>query len=468
MTQASNPTTRSFWQVGTSSVAALRGRIPSSARRYALMAFFTFEVVCLTFLQKVAVPLDFEQFGFSLNLGAVEVAIPLSYLALGVLFVFAPPRIDLNRLILFVIFVLLALISVSAVRNYFSPASLMLVLIINAPFIFVIDISEATYRRLIKIYLNIMIFFGVVVLAQQLMQLIWTWHSWPNLDRLIPENFQFTGFVYIQLIRYGSNLMKPNGIFFLEVSYVSQWTAVALALELVYFRRVLRLLFYAVILVASFAGTGLLLLAICAPVLLTRMSWKSLLGVAAVVALGVVFAVEINWYEQVNHRFTEYQQTRSSANHRFIEPFDVLVDVLHKDNAMFTGEGPGNIPKGEARIWWASTKLTYEYGILPAIAFMVFFGYMLFYKAPSQRIALVLFVLFNLMGGFNIPVYPLLIFLIGGLFRVGNGHAAGEASGKAERRKGARSASVNSPWRTPSGEPSARIRPGPETPAIVR
>ena len=135
---------------------------------------------------------------------------------------------------------------------------------------------------------------------------------------------------------------------------------------------------------------------------------------------------------------------------------------------MFTGEGPGNIPKGEARIWWASTKLTYEYGILPAISFMAFFGYMLFYKAPSQRVAMVLFVLFNLMGGFNIPVYPLLIFLIGGLFRVSHGKSSSEPSGKAERRKGSRSASLNSPWRTPSSEPAGRALSASEPTALAR
>ena len=230
--------------------------------------------------------------------------------------------------------------------------------------------------------------------------------------------------------------------------------AVAVALELVYFRRLWRLIFYGVILLASFAGTGLLLLAICAPVLLTRMSWKSLLGVGAVVAAGVLFAIQINWYGQVNQRFAEYKQTNTSANHRFIEPFEVLVEVLHRDNSMFTGEGPGTIPKGENRIWWASTKLAYEYGIIPAISFMAFFAYMLFVKAPSQRIAMVLFVMFNLMGGFNIPVYPLLIFLIGGFFRIRDGNGSGDSTGKAKRRKGSRSASLNSPWRTPSSESS--------------
>jgi hypothetical protein len=391
-----------------------------------------------------------------LNLGSVEIAIPLTYLALAILFCFVPPTVDLTRMILFIVFVFLSLISVSLVRNNFSPASIILVLIINGPFVLYIDVSESMYRRMIKIYLNIMIFFGVIILLQHAMQLLWTWHSWPNLNRLIPEQFLFSGYVYIQPIQFGSSIMKPNGIFFLEVSYVSQWTAVALALELVYFRRIWRLVFYAVILLASFAGTGLLLLAICSPVLLTRMSWKSLLGVVAVVAAGVVFAVNINWYGQVSHRFGEYQQTKSSANHRFIEPFEVLAEVLHRDNSMFTGEGPGNIPKGESRIWWASTKLTYEYGIVPALSFMAFFGYMLFHKAPSQRVAIVLFVLFNLMGGFNIPVYPLLIFLIGGLFRIKVEKRDGPSSAvKTKPKKGLRSASLNQTRRTPPDKPSA-------------
>jgi hypothetical protein len=75
---------------------------------------------------------------------------------------------------------------------------------------------------------------------------------------------------------------------------------------------------------------------------------------------------------------------------------------------------------------------------------------------PSQRVALVLFVLFNLMGGFNIPVYPLLIFLIGGLFRIKEDKRGGKSSsGKVKRRKGVRSASLNQPWRAPSSEPPA-------------
>jgi hypothetical protein len=71
-------------------------------------------------------------------------------------------------------------------------------------------------------------------------------------------------------------------------------------------------------------------------------------------------------------------------------------------------------------------------------------------------VAIVLFVLFNLMGGFNIPVYPLLIFLIGGLFRIKVEKRDGPSSAvKTKPKKGLRSASLNQTRRTPPDKPSA-------------
>nr|QQZ51583.1 hypothetical protein JKL49_11685 [Phenylobacterium glaciei] len=218
--------------------------------------------------------------------------------------------------------------------------------------------------------------------------------------------------------------MKPNGIFFLEVSYVSQFLAVAFALELVYFQRLWRLIFYAVILVSTFAGTGLLLLAVCAPILLGKINARTLGGVLIVIAISALLAVQINWYQQVEHRFGEYRNTGASANHRFIEPYEVLVEVVKRPYSAYTGSGPGSGAKDGQAFWWVSTKLAYEYGFLTMISFLAFFGYVLFANAPSRRIAFVLFILFNFMGGFIIPVYPLFIFLLGGMFRVRSGEVA--------------------------------------------
>ena len=213
--------------------------------------------------------------------------------------------------------------------------------------------------------------------------------------------------------------MKPNAIFFLEVSYLSQWTALALSLELVYFQRRWRMLFYAIVLLTSFAGTGILLLVISAPVLLSRLSWKSVLVVGLIFAICVGIAIRINWYQSVEQRFTEYQREGASANHRFIEPFVELRDVLASPKFIVSGIGPGNGPKGHNEFWWVSTKMAYEYGVLSALSFIVFLGYCLFDRPPSKRIAFVMFCFLNFMVGFLIPVYPVLMLVSGTLFRLG-------------------------------------------------
>jgi hypothetical protein len=409
---------RSFWVRTDRSSRQPQLRQYSTLQRGAIVAFFVLELLAVTFFQKFAIPINIQLYNFSIVLGNVELAIPISCISLIVLFAIIPPKIDIIRLYLFVIFLLCTLLSVVLVRNTYSPASVLLVLIINAPFIFVLEIDSKTYRELLELFLKLMLVVGGLVLLQHIMQLLWTWRSWPNLDKIVPQEFLFSGYVYDQPIRYGSHFMKPNAFFFLEVSYVSQWTAVAFAVELIFFKRLLRLIFYGIILVISFAGTGIFLLLICSPVLISRLSWRTAVGVAVAFAVSVGIASEVKWYEQVNGRFGEYARANSSSNHRFIEPLQMLVEALNRPDSLITGQGPGNIPKGPQQLWWASTKLTYEYGVLTTMSFISFFAYMLFKGAPSKRLALVLFVMFNIMGGFNIPVYPYFMFILGGLFRI--------------------------------------------------
>ena len=237
-----------------------------------------------------------------------------------------------------------------------------------------------------------MIAAGAIVLVEQVAQLIWTWRVWPDLDTAIPQQFLMMGYVYIQPIKYGSELMKPNGIFFLEVSTVSQFTALALALELVYFRRTWRMVFYAIVLIACFAGTGLFLLLVTAPVLLSRLSRRSLAVMAAMFAAFVVTALAINWLPMVQQRFMEFQNYGSSSHHRFVMPFLVLFEPVETTVVALRRPGTRQYPdRQRADVWWAATKLAFEYGFATMIAFFVFIGYVLFQgRAEGQRIALVL------------------------------------------------------------------------------
>jgi len=297
MTQTTAP--RSLWQGGAPAPAKHVRRASNSLRQPALMAFFAFEVICLTVLQKFAFPVNLGGAG-----GPVQVALPLTYAALFVLLFFVKFSVDRQRVVLLTGALIFAFVTIAMVPGTYSTNSVMLMVLIYLPFILYIEVSEATYHKLIKIYLNAMIIFGAIAMLEQVAQLIWSWEVWPNLDYIIPSNFQMEGFVYIQPFQYGSHFMKPNGIFFLEVSYLSQWTAIALALELVYFRRTWRMSFYAVVLLSCLAGTGLLLLLVCAPVLLSRVSKRSLAVVGVVFLVCVITAISINWVQNVQHRFT--------------------------------------------------------------------------------------------------------------------------------------------------------------------
>ncbi len=254
--------------------------------------------------------------------------------------------------------------------------------------------------------------------AQHIVQLTSSFRAWPNLDKIVSQDYLFQNYNYIQPIKFGSRLMKPNAVVFLEVSFISQWAAVAFALELIYFKRAWRLMFYAILLVALFAGTGLFLLLLTAPVLLTGISRKSLLTVAVVLAVSVFFASEIHWNSQVNQRFTEYQMQRTSSYKRFIEPFLILQDFSRHPGSLIAGEGPGSGDKSFAAAWWPMTKISYEYGFLAAASYLAMIGYTLFSKAPSRRFAFVLMVMFNFMGAAGVPVYAYFILLLGGLFRI--------------------------------------------------
>ena len=419
MTQQVSASRTSPWRRGIESARTVRVELSATAKRHGLTAFFIMQIIAMTFLQKFAMQLHVQLGGFYLSVGSVQLVMPVFYAGLVLLFITAKPKVDLVRLALFTAFVATIIVSLALQTNPYSPSSVMLAVACYLPFILKIDVDATTYRKMLKIFLNFMLFFGVVVLIQQAVQIIWSWRLWPNLDELVSPDFLLPGFNYIQAIKYGSRLMKPNSVFFLEVSTVSQFIALAVIVEVMYFQRLWRLAFYTFVLLATFAGTGPLLILMCAPVVLWKLNLRSILLVLAVFSIGYVAADRIQWYQQVQGRLTEYKSQGSSANKRFIEPLEAMAVTIQKPEYILSGIGPGNTAKNDGTVAWAISKVAVEYGLLCTVAFFGLVGYSLFGGAPSKRLAFALLIFFNFMGGgIIIPVYPMLIFLFGGLFRV--------------------------------------------------
>ena len=256
-----------------------------------------------------------------------------------------------------------------------------------------------------------------IVALQDVWQFTIGWQSFPDMDRLLPDWLITQGFVYIQPLEYGSPYIKPSAFFFKEVSFCSQYLAIAFIIELVFFRRYWRMIAYLGCIFATFAGTGLLLLAITAPFLIAGMQARARSRLLLLVPAVIAVAVASGWLQQVSYRLTEYQQQDSSTYGRFIEPF-ISVDTYAPNLTLLSAFGAGQIPREESFVFLPVVKLMLEYGPAVTIMFYALLINALFSGAPSRRVALGLFVLYNLMGGyFQIPDIINTMVLLGTLMR---------------------------------------------------
>lgn len=386
-----------------------------SARQWVLAAVFTSLVLSVTALQKFGVPVGGD---------VMEIAVFISWLGVIMLALNGLIGLDPIRLLLFALFAVTAVASQLLGGQPFSVNSVLLALALYAPFILRLNVSPAFYRRCMQIFLNVMLVVGALVVIQQLIQLSIGWRAWPDLDKLAPQQVLFSGYNYLQPVAYGSKFYKPNAFVFLEVSFVSQFIAMALLIELLLFQRLLRMVFYAVVLLICFAGTGLLLLALCAPFVLGKLSPRMLITLLLVGVVGVIVAGAIGWYDQVHQRFGEIGAQGSSGYYRFNVPFQIVGQMAQDPQFMFTGHGAGSTGTGQGQgvagfILVPFAKIIYEYGFLTFFAFYAFFIYSLFASAPSRLLAWALFIFYNLGGGgFVVPVYVVTCQVLGTLLRL--------------------------------------------------
>ena len=391
-------------------VGAATGPAAPSFEDKVLLGLFAIGIIGNVILQKFAWPLK--------GGGFAPLVLPLFVGAIAVAPVLVRPKFDPMRVGGFFLAFVVASFSTFFLAPRYSASSLMLFAALYAPFIIHYETSAANYRRCMNLFISIMLGFVGVTLAQHLIQLAGSFRDWPNLNLLIPAPWLVPDYNYIQPIIYGSRYMKPNGVAFLEVSLLSQYIALALAFELVLFRRPVRMIVLAAGLLMTLAGTGALLLALTLPVLLGRMRIRTAVPVLAVLVLVCVVAFRLGWFDIVSSRMDEYKHNGSSANLRFILPFERMLEFLHDPRGLIAGIGAGQIEKGRGFIWWPFTKVAIEYGLVTAILFYGFVIYTLFRRAPDRAIAFVLLVWYSFEGTLLTAHNALSLVLFGTLLRI--------------------------------------------------
>lgn len=348
--------------------------------------------------------------------GIVPAIVPLVLAAMIAGLAFARPVFDTGRVWLYFLFVIVSGLTTTLFAANYSLKSFALFAILYLPLVVAFRVSDATYRRCMDFFSTLMVAMVGIVFVQHLVQLGVGWQYWPNLDTLLPPSLLIPHFNYVQPIVWGMNYMKPNGIFFLEVSFLSQFIALALGIELVIFRRWWRIALFTTAVFITFAGTGLLLLLLTAPVLIGRVSIRNMLIAIAGFAIVGWLAWWLGWVDLVAHRFDEFSRSGASANMRFVEPYNRLVEFASDPNSLYRGIGAGQIEKALNFQWWPITKAILEYGIVPGILFYAFFLYTLFNRAPRLRIAYMLAVWFSFEGALLTAVNPVTCMLLSTMF----------------------------------------------------
>ena len=353
---------------------------------------------CASVLSKVSVP----PFG-ARGIGIVLFLLPLTAgvgIAAGLL------KIHPVRLALFLLLAgVLSITSLFGVAE-FSISSMAMFMVLHVPFVFE---GHSADRRpaqptIYAFFQNLALVIGVCGIAQFFLQKVVPVRFLFPMETFIPPGFLMQHFNSQGVLEYGSSTYRATGVFLPEPSYFSQLMGIAIVLELCLLTRWLRLAVYGLALLCAGAGTGVMIVAVCVPLLLIRRGrWDVLLlgavGIVAVVAFG-----SSTYVGHLASRAGEFDAVGSSAFARFIGGFYLFDQFLWDDpvRTLF-GFGAGSFAEFAARAHYSVAemplfKMVLEFGLLGALSYFAVLGYFLFSSRAPRILVLAILIAFLLNG----------------------------------------------------------------------
>jgi hypothetical protein len=353
---------------------------------------------CASVLSKVSVP-PFGDRGIGIALFLLPVTACVGFAA-GLLSLH-PVRLSLFLLLAGV----LSITSLFGVAE-FSVSSMAMFVVLHLPFVFAGNqVARPDGRPPIhEFFLNLALVIGVCAMLQFFLQSVVPVRFLFPMENFVPPAFVMQHFNSQGVLEYGSSTYRANGVFLPEPSYFSQLMGIAIVLELCMQGRWLRLAIYSVALLTAGAGTGVMIVAVCVPLLLIRRGrWDLLLigiaGIAAVAAFG-----SSTYVGHLASRAGEFDAVGSSAFARFIGGF-YLFDQFLWDDPLRTlfGFGAGSFSEYAGRAHYAVAemplfKMVLEFGVLGALCYFLVLGYFLFSSPAPKILVLAILIAFLLNG----------------------------------------------------------------------
>jgi hypothetical protein len=365
-------------------------------KQRSIYLFYVVNIICSVFLQKLAIP------------GNLSLIYPVELATTIALLFTAGMSFSVERVVLYCAFIGAAIFSQLLGGTPFSIPSLLMVVGIYAPLCVHYNVDEELFRKCMRFFISSMLIICVIVWVEHAIQLLASARYWVNLDAIIPYPLQFRSYSYIRQLT--GKYLEPNGIFFLEPSILSQFLALALIIEFRIFRRWLNITVLGLSLLATFAGSGLLMVLACAPFLIPRMSMRTFLSALIGGSITTIVLVATGWLTRATGRLGEFGEHNRSANERFVAPMERLADTLKKPDAIFHGSGAGSIPIGSGQVWWPFTKDVVEYGLLTAVTFYIFLAWSVIKGSRDIAISIATLVAFSFLGAVPPTVTNMMLF----------------------------------------------------------
>ncbi|MGC3981970.1 MAG: hypothetical protein QM808_11965 [Steroidobacteraceae bacterium] len=297
-------------------------------------------------------------------------------------------------------------------NDVYSLSSLLLLSALHMPFLLRLRGEPWDIDRAVRFFLAVCTVCACCGIAQAALRgLVETQWLFP-IDSFIPEQFLIQNFNEVAPLEYGSTVIRANGVFMMEPSYLSQLLAVAIIVELVTRNRWWLWSLYGIAMLVSYSGTGFMVLGLCVPVvLLTQQRWGLLV---AMVVGGLLFGVIVENFGQYLYldtfmaRTGEFNSTGSSGFARFVGGF-YLFDQFLWDQPLraLIGTGAGtfkeyaplaHFPVAEMPLF----KMVLEFGLLGALLYFSFLFFCLSSSALPGPVALAVGATF-LLNGLYVP-----------------------------------------------------------------
>jgi hypothetical protein len=375
------------------SYAALIGPTPGQARLRAFGVILL--ILAVTFGQRFCLPLGEMQ---------LPITAPLAYVALGAFIASGLVRVDAIGLLLYSAAIAAMIGTFLSPKLWFSVTSFFYLAALYFVWLFSVDVDRDTYKRYLMVFQRVMMLMAAIAILQFAEQL--TTGTRLSLFEYVPKGFWIEGYNTRPYLTWGSSIHKSNGEFFLEPSFLSQFLAIAVIIEVLFFGNWRRIALYGAGIFCSFAGTGMLLLVLFGIATIIKGRRYELLYPLPLLFVVYLVFQDNPYVTAITDRLSEFGSEGTSASIRFETPNEALFDLVGRDFVgLVIGRGPGVVDQlGQLLSYGESNypvlhKLLIEYGLVGTIPFMAFICWRFFAWPRSRILAGALFIMYMALSG---------------------------------------------------------------------